>query len=264
MDQSWIDQAENYLGKHQWGANGRFVGVSRMFKEEDMGLFTKGKLFSSQRPRGVLSGFLAIIPNLGVVYIPPIAGKIGPTRIRMRHNVETGAIFSVYWHSPEELVVEDVLVWNEEPVWFQKPFEERWRIMKQFIESHYKPDIAQGFKLRPAKYQSLQSLQKPSDQIVIEFVPNEPKQKRMIWTAERKPALQTNKKPQSTNDIVLKKDPNSGPDVFTVYKAGEKLGYALVKTLAISKALRACNKEEIKVEAEWNNQFGKWEVLKVL
>jgi hypothetical protein len=260
-----INAAEDYLTKHQWGVNGRFLGVSRMFKDEDIHSLTKSKMFASQRPRGILSGFLAIIPGIGAVYIPPISGKVLPTRIRMRVKVEKGAIFSAYWR--EDLILEDILVWNDEPIWFTKTFEERWKIMKLFIETCYKPDIVQGGSIKAATYQSLQSLIKPSDNTVIEFIPNEPKQKRLIWMAERKPLQNTNtntKSQESVNDFTLKKEPNSGPDVYTVYRAGEKLGYALVKTLAISKALRAFGDEEIKVEVEWNNHFGKWEVLKVL
>ena len=270
METTWIGAAEEYLGKHQWGPNGRFLGVSRMFKEEDLGALTKTKVFATQRPRGILSGFLAIVPVLGyAVYIPPIAGKVAPMRIRMRIRVEKGAIFSVYWNK-DELILEDVLVWNDESIWFTKSFEERWGIMKQFIETCYKPDVSQGFIMKPAIYQSLQSLSKPTEYMVVEFIPNDPKQKRMIWTSERKQNIakkeEIRAKPElnTSNDFILKKESNSGPDVYTVYRSGEKQGLALVKTLAISKALRNCQQEEINVHAEWNNQFGKWEIRQVL
>ena len=272
----FVEQAETYLGKYQWGPNGKYFGVSRMMKEEDLHSLQKGKYVASQRPRGILSGFLAILPNYGPsVYIPPISGKVGPTRIRLRHRIEKGAIFSAYWLQGD-LILEDILVWNEEPIWSTKSFEERWKIMKTVVESYYKPDIVQKFGIKLANYQSLAALTKPDESTVIEFVPNDPKQKRVIWTQERKniqpqtrPQLQTQEplkhvqKPSKT-EFIAKKDTNAGPDVYMIYRDTEKLGYALVKTLAISKALRNCSDNEIQVDAVWNPQFSKWEIKQIL
>jgi hypothetical protein len=275
MTESWVEQAEAYLGTHQWGPNGKYLGVSRMLKDEDLHSLQKGKYVASQRPRGILSGFLAILPKYGpIVYIPPISGKVGPMRIRLRHRIEKGAIFSAYWMQ-KDLVLEDILVWNEEPVWCTKSFDERWKIMKNVVENYYKPDIVQKFGMRLAKYQSLASLQKPDDSVVLEFVPNDPKQKRIIWTQERKniqvqpariqPAPVEHTKPKQTvKEFSAKKDVHAGPDVYNVYRGTEKLGYALVKTLAISKALRKYAENEIQVDAVWNPQFSKWEIKQIL
>ena len=280
-NESWVEQAEEYLGKYQWGANGRLLGISRMFKDGDIDTLRKSKTFASIRPRGILSGFLAIVPSLGAVYIPPSAGKVAASRFRMRINLEKGTVFSVYWHN-EDLVLEDILVWNEEPVWFTKTFEERWFLMKQFVENHYVPDPVQGFDIKLATYQSLAAIKKPGENMVLEFVPNEPKQKRFIWTNERKQITMqkeypgSNTKVNNQTEIIVKKEVNAGPDVYTVYRSGEKLGYALVKTLAISRALRTAaggmgtgsgNENEsrpIRVRTEWNSVFEKWEILEVL
>lgn len=273
MVETWLEHAEQFLGKHQWGPQGRYIGVSRMLKEEDLDSLRKSKVVISQRPRGILSGFLAILPNNGnAVYIPPVSGKVGPRSIRVRHRLEKGAIFSAYWLK-NELVVEDVIVWNDESVWMNKTFEARWAIMRTFIEMYYKPDVVQGVVIKTATYQSLQNLTKPAENMVLEFVMNEPKQKRVIWTNERKiqteqrlptiVAKQENEQPP-VDTFVVKKDLSAGPDVYTVYRGQEKLGYALVKTLAISKALRNAQQEEIPIDAAWSKQFGKWEIKRVL
>jgi hypothetical protein len=55
-----------------------------------------------------------------------------------------------------------------------------------------------------------------------------------------------------------------GPDVFSVWRGEERLGLGLVRTLAISKALRLANLDEIQVVAEHNKQFDKWEIKSVI
>ena len=143
MNTNWLQTAESILTDYQWGANGKFLGISRMFKEEDLYSLEKGKFVASLRPRGVLSGFLVIAPNADyAVYIPPLSAKIGPKRIRMRIKpFEKVSIFSVYWSDAKHLILEDVLVWDGEPVWFSKSFELRWNtLMKEFVETRFKAD----------------------------------------------------------------------------------------------------------------------------
>ena len=55
-----------------------------------------------------------------------------------------------------------------------------------------------------------------------------------------------------------------GPDVFSVWRSEEKLGLALVKTLAISRALRVAEGATIPIEAVWNKGFDKWEIMKII
>jgi len=62
--------------------------------------------------------------------------------------------------------------------------------------------------------------------------------------------------------IIAKRDP-SGPDVFQLWRGSESLGMALIRTMAISKALRLAKGEEIPVEAVLNNKFHKWEIINV-
>ena len=135
MVETWLEHAEQFLGKHQWGPQGKYIGVSRMLKEEDLDSLRKSKVVISQRPRGILSGFLAILPNNGnAVYIPPVSGKVGPRSIRVRHRLEKGAIFSAYWLR-NDLILEDVIVWNDDSVWMNKTFEYNFRGEMKDLES---------------------------------------------------------------------------------------------------------------------------------
>ena len=298
----WVEQAEAYIGQHGWGARGSSLGISRMFSHNDAPIFRKDKLVASQRPRGVLSGFLAIVPGLGyAVYLPPIAAKMGPMRIRMRLSskvLEEGAIFSAYCLSPNRsestqktLILDDVLLWQEKPVWFTTVFKTRWDVlMSTFRTQHFKPmtDL-QGVHLEFASYVSLASFTEspPDPTKVVEFVPNTPNTKRIVWIpgpgpgpgpvqsvqptagganhtvgAQPKQPTQQKDAPARGEWMIAKKE--LGPDVFSVWRESERLGLALIRTLAISRAMRLNHADTgVKVRAEYNKQFDKWEIQEV-
>jgi hypothetical protein len=267
----WLRVAEEWLGNYGWGARGKYLGISRMFADNDIGIIRREKLVASYRPRGILSGFLAVVPSLGyAVYLPPIAAKTGgPLRIRMRLSeamLRDGVVFSCYMTRERKMVLEDVIVWNNEPVWHTKSFAERWRIMKDFAAHHWKQDDAlQTLHFEFASYISMEALGEPEPQHVVEFIPNKSSQKRIIWIPTKeapqpKPAsVCAGEESLTTTVFVVKRD--IGPDVYSIWRNGAKLGQALVRTLATSRALRTAVGEEIPVHAEWNKQFEKWEVV---
>jgi len=272
----WVAAAEEYVGNSGWGARGKTLGISRMYAENgnDKALIRKEKVVASIRPRGILSGFLAVVPNLGyAVYLPPIAAKMGPQRIRMRLSqavLTDGAIFSAYYNKSKQLVIEDVLTWQSAPVWQTKTFKERWeRIVADFVTNHFKPMLEiQGTEIILAKYTSvnLVQAQEPDANHVVEFVLNTPNTKRIIWIppkVETTPATQETKEAEANADI-FKVKKEVGPDVYSVWRGAERLGLGLVRTLAISKALRLANLDEIEVVAEHNKQFDKWEIKSVI
>jgi hypothetical protein len=274
----WVATAEEFCGNCGWGARGKYIGISRMFGDGDKTALTRTKMVASSRPRGLLSGFLAIVPTLGyAVYLPPIAAKMGPIRIRMRVSDELlrdGAIFSAYVQrsavqgGPRTLVLEDVLVWKHKNVWFNTTFDERWnKIMKQFVRYELKQDtVLQGINIKLANYISLDIVDEPDDHTVLEFIPNAPNQKRLIWIPPKETV--THVAPTSTNpanspdELTATRETSLGPDVYSVWRGGDRLGLALVRTLAVSRALRnATCAEKIPIHAIWNKQFEKWEIL---
>ena len=274
----WVAVAEEYVGKNGWGARGKVLGISRMYSDNgaDKALVRKEKVVASIRPRGILSGFLAVVPNLGyAVYLPPIAAKMGPQRFRLRLSpalLTDGAIFSVYFNRVKQLVIEDVLTWQGAPVWHTKPFKERWkRIVADFINNHYKPMLElQGIEIVLAQYMSVNELQaqiQESDtNTVVEFVLNGANSKRIIWIppkVEPTPVTQT-VKDSTPGETVFKLKKEMGPDVYSVWRGEERLGLGLVRTLAISRALRLADLENITVAAIHNKQFDKWEIQSVL
>jgi len=276
----WVAAAEEYVGNNGWGARGKTLGISRMYSENgaDKALIRKEKVVASIRPRGILSGFLAVVPNLGyAVYLPPIAAKMGPQRFRLRLSpavLTEGAIFSAYFNRQKQLVIEDVLTWKSNPVWHTKPFKERWeRIVADFANNHFKPMLElQGTAISLAQYMSVNQVQaqghEPDANHVVEFVLNGPNTKRIIWIPPKvEPATQVakeNAEESIPGTDVFKVKKEMGPDVYSVWRGEERLGLGLVRTLAISRALRLANLDEIQVVAEHNKQFDKWEIKSVV
>jgi hypothetical protein len=312
----WVASAEEYMGSFGWGARGKHLGVSRMFGEGDKASLSRNKWYAAARPRGILSGFLVILPNSGAtaVYLPPIAAKIQPQRLRLRVSpavASNGAVFSAYLmrgatgpdgtQAPRRLVLEDTLVWNGEPVWSTTSFKDRWnRITHAFVTEHFTADTRlQGFTFELAQYTPLAHAKEPDDRSVLEFVPDTGNQKRLIWMAPREarePGVDATAAPQNTvrsseipalptkvpevalpaaaapgvppqGGFLVKKEAGMGPDVYAVYRGDARLGLALVRTLAVSKALRLAAGHEgatATVRADFNKTFDKYEILSVL
>ena len=312
----WVDTAEEYIAQHGWGARGRNNSASRLLHDGERQSIARGKWVAGLRPRGVLSGFLAIVPRAGyATFLPPLTVKLAPQRIRLRISdelVEQGAVFSAYMTRERRLVVEDVLVWKGDPVWYTVPFHKRWNeIIHVFGTQEWRADLDyQGLSIELATYTPLSAAKEPDASSVVEFVPNLPNQRRLIWipgrdatgtggattspvparsagaaptpqqtiavkpvapsapivlaTSSPRQAPTPTPTPTAAAGLVAKKEALMGPDVYSVWRGGEKLGLALVRTLAISRALRVCTAETIRIEATWNKQFDKWEVVEIL
>lgn len=269
----WVAAAEEYLGKFGWGARGRNLGVSRMFGTNDVASCVRNAVVATQRPRGVLSGFLAVVPGTGVVFIPPIAAKTAPQRLRLRVSdalLAEGAVFSVYMtrDSPRSLIFEDVLVWNGVDVWSTRRFSDRWNnLLAEFFTSHFRSDpVLQGCTVSLACYENPAALPEPDEKHVIELVPETPGTKRLIWMPRIAASAPAAPKP-TDEKFSVQKEAGMGPDVYAVYRGTVRMGLALVRTLAISKALRLAlspTQIAIPVRAELNKMFDKYEILEVL
>jgi len=261
-----VNAAEEYMGNFGWGPRGRNIGVSRMMTDKSS--IASAKVVASVRPRGILSGFLVIVPSTGyAVFVPPVAAKVRPFRIRMRcpESVwDDGALFSAYLRRDKRLVVEDVLGWQGKPVWNTMKFSERWKLMESFLATWHPDTALQGVTIEPANYVSLSNLAEPDEHSVVEFVPEAPNQKRLIWIPNTEAKEQKAQPVKSEASLVAKRETAMGPDVFSVWRGEEKLGLALVRTLAISRALRTAAGTTIPIEAVWNKGFDKWEIVKIM
>jgi hypothetical protein len=124
----------------------------------------------------------------------------------------------------------------------------------------------QGTEIVLAQYTSVNQLQaqEPDANHVVEFVLNGANTKRIIWIPPKvEPATQAVKETVPDADV-FKVKKEMGPDVYSVWRGEKRLGLGLVRTLAISRALRLVNLDEIQVIAEHNKQFDKWEIKSVV
>jgi hypothetical protein len=255
--------ALQYIGQHGWGVQGRMLGISRMFQNNDISFLKKSAMVASFRPRGILSGFLAVIPSTKTIwYLPPVGGKIQAKQIRMRLTHELlrdGAILSCYWNGTD-LVLEDALMWRGVNVWQTMTFQQRWdSVMKEF-SANWQPDVSlQGCIIRFTEYMSLEQIQKPENRDVIEFIPNTTNSKRLIWV----PTEESEEK--SFEIYTVRREAIVGPDIFSVWSnAMERLGIAYIRTLAMSRQLRLYPQNEFKVKTQWNKMFERHEIVGIL
>ena len=273
---SWVEKAEEFIGKHGFGSRGKHISISRVLNPTDLSQLPLQQHVCAYRPRGILSGFLVIHPELQyVVYLPPAASKLQPQRFYTRINpriLEHGLIASAYLYN-KQFVIEDLLAIDGHILW-SRSFSERWKLLKQFLENdlRHDPFIQGGYTLTSTSYMPLGSLIEPSDDKVVEFVASASGgQKRMIWIPVRGGASSQTTQPAANSSVknahVAKREAGLGPDVYTVYDGETKLGIALVRTLLASRGLRlafaAGDAETIRVNTQFNKQFDKWEILDV-
>jgi hypothetical protein len=166
------------------------------------------------------------------------------------------------------IVLEDVLVWKGDSVWHSKPFSERWNVcLAEFVSKHFRSDsVLQGFGVELAKYIRPAETEEPDEKSVLEFIPEAPGNKRLIRIPARPTVVEPLPATTATEVFTARKEAGMGPDVYAVYRGETRLGLALVRTLAISKALRLAmtpGVTAVPIRAEHNKTFDKYEVLDV-
>jgi len=183
---------------------------------------------------------------------------IRDVRLRLNDSFykEGTTVFLAYEHS-DILMLEDVLVWKGKNVWNSEAFQTRWDLFPEFLKEVCPDSELQGIKLSIASYTSLKDMKVPPEGHLLEFIPNQSRQKRLIvmveadvakeiaWTATRETAR--------------------GPDVYSVAKTGstESEGIACVQSLAVSRALRLRKEDSFRVNCKWHDRFKKWEIVEV-
>jgi hypothetical protein len=172
-----------------------------------------------------------------------------------------GAVFSCYWEqgSSQTLVLEDVLAYKGQALWQSMTFAERWQTMRDICKELQPDTVLQGFDLRMADYVSMDQLPTPTDREVFEFVPNAANSKRLIWL----PVEEVNGDSVAKTAMIAKRETIVGPDIFSLWQNNARVGMAIVRTLAVSKALRQKSGEEFEVQTCWNKMFERHEIVGV-
>lgn len=273
----------------------RPLRLSRLLQDADLSVIRSNQGSMTVRPRGVMSGFL-VIQEFHSVYVP-FKGKPEQVRLRVSDDMRKGTVLMAY-KQQQGLVLEDVIVWKGGLVWLSKTFPERWFLLNKFFTNHAVLDSAlQRMSVKPVTF--VQPTAAPAFDVksVLEWIPHAPGQRRLLFVPNGEDVIPTCKEPvaalqsavterlrsvpvavntvtttvtrpptpttQSVGTAIIAKRDPSGPDVFQLWRGSESLGMALIRTMAISKALRLAKGEEIPVEAVLNNKFHKWEIINV-
>jgi hypothetical protein len=267
----------------------RPLRVSRIMQESDLSIIKSYQGSLVVRPRGVMSGFL-VIQEFHAIYIP-FKGRPEQIRLRLSDDMRKGTIFMAQ-RTQQGMVLEDVLVWKGELVWTSKTFPDRWSMLKDFFTNHLVIDsVLQRISIKPVVLVTTIAVPAFEPKSVLEWIPHAPGQRRLLFVPNGEPEqvqaptqIQIQKPEvipkavaptiehvseptvptitEITSSIIAKRDA-SGPDVFQLWRGAEALGMALIRTMAISKALRLVKTEEIPVEATFNGKFHKWEIINV-
>jgi hypothetical protein len=277
----------------------RPLRLSRLLQEADLSIIRSNQGSMTVRPRGVVSGFL-VIQEFCSTYVP-FKGRHEQVRLRVCDDMRKGTVFMAY-KQQQTIVLEDVIVWKGGLVWTSKTFPERWSLLNKFFTNHVTLDAAFQ-RLKPVTFVQPTAAPAFDAKSVLEWIPHAPGQRRLLFvpngeaepaplqsvvverlravlsppTVVSQPVTNTVSNPTTVTavarpqapvtksvgtTILAKRDP-SGPDVFQLWRGSEALGMALIRTMAISKALRLAKGEEIPVEAVLNNKFHKWEIINV-
>jgi hypothetical protein len=279
MASSWIETAEDYVS-FAFGSRGKYIHLSRMIDSTDIPKLQTSACVGTYRPRGILSGFLVIHPQLQYAVFLPSASqtKQQPVRLHVRiapSVLENGGLIALAYLYNKQLVVEDLIAVGKQTVWQKLPFVERWKRLQQFLETEFMNDsyLQDKYTITSQTYVPLAELAEPSEGKVVEFVVCDetgPAHRRLLWIPPREDGGGAGGGGSATcggTTYLAKRESSMGPDVYSLYDGDKKLGIALIRTLVASKALRlafnAGSADTVRVVTAWNKQFDKWEILGV-
>lgn len=246
------------------------LGISKIL--QDVEFLKTTKCVASFRPRGVLSGFLVIAPALHgtAVFVPPMGAKMPPRVFRMRLAPEVfrdgGAIFSAHIQGGE-VVIEDILMYKGARLFQTMGFQERWTgPLAKFNDEWAPDDVMQGgVRIRYTEYVSVAEacgalVEGGREGQVVEFVPLAGANvRRHVWIPMEEVAAK--------HVMTARRESALGPDIYTLVGAAAGSGasgggaIALVRTLAISRALKLVGRDEFRVEVAWNKMFERQEIV---
>jgi hypothetical protein len=171
-----------------------------------------------------------------------------------------------------KLRLEDVLMWKGRDLSDKETFTQRWQLARQWLEHYCIMDsrLLSGLDLELAPWQPLAAVHPDG---VWEFQSDSPG-RRLMWiaryadSANSSPALGPMPPPivapkmeELTGPVIAVATRAAGPEQWMLSSSdGMDLGRALVRTMAVSGAMRSVKAGSVRVEVEWCSAFQKWEI----
>jgi hypothetical protein len=232
--------------------------------EKANGILAKNPFFALVHSNPIESGFLVFSPRHAPVFMHESGRRSLVVRMRLSSKMHANtAIFAASLDKGDGyLWLEDVLVWEGVNIHRNKSFPERRSVLKGFLEHHWMPDArcAGGLQIRVANFQSLENLKDFTDETLwwaIDFCPEASDKRRFRLRAAG----------GKFSSLVAEIKAVSGlPDVYELWSAEDIcVGRAAVQELSLSKQIReAVAKEKVYAEVEWNTNFEKFRVAKLV
>lgn len=228
---------------------------------------SRGIFFGRIHPNPVETGFLVFSPRHVPVFLHESLNASFIVRMRLTTSMhENTAIFAATLdRSDGYLWLEDVLFWQGQNVHCCASFTQRRTIMKQFIDHNWMPDsrASGGLNIRIANYVSLDELKNhkdPTEWWAIDLCPDMPDRRRFRIRSVGGSA-------KESVGLVGEVRPVSGlPDVYEIWSADDRcVGHAALQEMSLSKEIRGkIGKERVFAEVEWNAEFRKFRVLRLV
>ena len=244
------------------------------FQSKNLPALKRNTWFVLQRPTDMdhpRSGFIVISDQYCVFVQNHQSSKIVLLRFRSQScHTNEFTIFSATL-SKSLLTIEDTLVWkgrNQQ----KERFSTRWAHAVQWMDTSclIDPRLLGGLRVELAKWDSLSSLS-IQNQNAWEFVEDVESAVRLLWFPYTEKATERVKERERAKDRAkdrakakATRDECRGPEQWHLTSPdGKSMGYALVRTLAVSEMLRSVSVTtlDVDVDVAWNPTFQKWEIL---
>jgi hypothetical protein len=227
-------------------------------------ILARNPFFALVHTNPIESGFLVFSPRHAPVFIHESGRRSWIIRMRLSSKMHANtAIFAASLDKGDGFLwLEDVLVWEEQNVHRTQPFTGRRKILKGFLDHHWMPDArcAGGLQIKIANYKSLEEMKDYQDETrwwAIDFCPESSDRRRFRLKAAG----------GKFSSLVAEVRAISGlPDVYELWSAEDIcVGRAAIQELALSKQIReAVLKEKVYAEVEWNINFEKFRIAKLV
>jgi hypothetical protein len=202
-------------------------------------------------------------------------------RMRTSAKVNEGSVFVASIDTiNHKLYLEDIYIWCKQNIFNSKTFLERRAYIKEFVETHWIPDVRLlgGIMveiIQPHPLIFFESLLSSKDFMKVNFIPNSPGRRRFTLNLNEVEAKIDSSAyyGRVTKEVFVKQNEVSRystakairvpilPDVYDLYNNGISLGHGAIQNLSLSKLLKEKNDLELHVKINYNEDFKRYEIV---
>lgn len=265
--------------------------IRQRLQPDKESIIKKGTFFSLENESKSDPGFLLFLPKQPPVFMMTRPSgrdkKIPAWVLRMRVDITLGEgggtlMIATLDKIQHTLRLEDVWIWKGKDIFNEQTFSQRRGFMRTFVEESWTPDarLMGGIQVTIANPKPLASLVSVSDCFSIDLIPELPGKRRFWFPLEIQAAGPAQTAPRvkevplfRTNEPVIHYDRKlrvkaiaipleSLPDVYDLFlEDNTPIGRAAVQQLALSKELNSAKLKRIPVLAEWQADFGRYQIV---